>query len=215
MKPSWESCWAAGKGLLALTIIGFIGRRLYADLSSESALELWRRCTNPGLLATAGALYLAGLTFCFILWFCLLRRLGQMPALLPAIRAYFIGLMGKYVPGKAWALLLRGAMIRSRRVDGRIAIATAVYEVLTTMTGGALLAGLVFLCLRSGGVGSVDSATLWRLLRLQESEPTAAQMALVLISFGLALAVGIPLVPAVFDWVIRRLITADHPPSLG
>ena len=48
-------------------------------------------------------------------WYRLLRQLGQRPTALAAVRAYYIGHLGKYLPGKACALLLRATLSAWRR----------------------------------------------------------------------------------------------------
>ena len=49
------------------------------------------------------------------------------------------------MPGKAWALLLRGGLVRGPETRLGVAIITSFYEVLTTMAAGALVAAVVFL----------------------------------------------------------------------
>ena len=43
---------------------------------------------------------------------------GQRPGGMATVRAYYIGQLGKYVPGKAWALLLRSVLIRGPQQHG-------------------------------------------------------------------------------------------------
>ena len=58
---------------------------------------------------------------------------------------YFVSQFGKYVPGKAWVILLRVGMLRHDVRAHPIPVAvTATYETLTSMATGALL-GIVFL----------------------------------------------------------------------
>src|SRR5207247_1142870 len=52
---------------------------------------------------------------------------------------YFASHLGKYVPGKAWALFLRTTIAHAAGVPLGVAAMTSVYETLTTMTAGALL----------------------------------------------------------------------------
>src|SRR5262249_61529487 len=98
---------------------------------------------QPAWLIGAAVLYLAGLGFSMYFWFRLLRALDQQPALPTMIRAYYIGHLGKYVPGKAWSLLLRTTLAGGPRRPASVAALTAVYETLTTMAAGSLLAGLL------------------------------------------------------------------------
>ena len=56
------------------------------------------------------------------------------------IRVYFASQLGKYVPGKAWVLVIRVALCRHRGISHRVLAVTAAYETLTNMAAGALLA---------------------------------------------------------------------------
>jgi uncharacterized membrane protein YbhN (UPF0104 family) len=118
-------------------------------------------------------------------WYRLLRVFGQRPAPVATVRAYYLGHLGKYVPGKAWALLLRGVMVRGPHVELSVAILTAFYEVLTTMAAGALLAVVLF---------------AWE-------PPVDVDLPLNPLLLGAVLAglVGVPLLPGVFNRLVRRL----------
>jgi hypothetical protein len=150
------------------------------------------RARQPGWLALSAVLYVAGLCFCLWFWFHLLRVLGQVPRWPAAIRAYFIGHLGKYVPGKAWALLIRTTLANGPGVRLGVAALTAFYETLTTMAAGALLSAVLFLWFARD-----DGSAFWKALGL------------------LALA-GIPLFPAIFNRIVRRVSTPfmkpDDPP---
>lgn len=143
MKPRWKIwAWRLAKLVLAAAILGGVARQFYRDLQSEELEQLhWR----TGWLVVSALLYLGALTFSALFWRRLLHVFGERPSLFAALRAYFIGHLGKYVPGKAWALLLRGVLVRGPDVRLGVAIITAFYEVLTTMAAGALIAAVVFL----------------------------------------------------------------------
>ena len=46
----------------------------------------------------------------------ILRRFGHTPSVLSILRAYYVGHLGKYVPGKAWALFMRASLIHGAGV---------------------------------------------------------------------------------------------------
>ena len=75
-------------------------------------------------------------------WRELMRALGGRPNFADAARAYYCGSLGKYVPGKAMVLVLRGSLMNGRGCAGRTAAITAAYETLTMM-GTGLLVGLL------------------------------------------------------------------------
>src|SRR5438105_15470856 len=104
MRAYLRKWWPAFKALLAVAILYLIGRRFALDLTNNP--DLWKLSLHPGWMALSGALYVLGLGFCCCYWLRLLHVLGQDPRIPAAVRSYYIGLMGKYLPGKAWALVL-------------------------------------------------------------------------------------------------------------
>src|ERR1700676_4468124 len=128
---------AISKLLLALAIIVAVGRRFYLDLLE---LDLSTLSVRPGWLILSGLFYVLCLGGSAGFWYHLLHVFGQRPPLFTTVRAYYVGQLGKYVPGKAWALLLRSVLVRGPDVHMGIAAVTAFYEVMTTMAAGVLLA---------------------------------------------------------------------------
>src|SRR5262249_44929851 len=154
----------------------------------------------------SGVLYLAGIGLSAVFWIRLLRLLGQHPQPLGAARAYYIGHLGKYIPGKAWALLLRATLARSSGVGAGVAGITAFYEVLATVASGALLAAVLF-CLRGRGAAtSLERWDLWRLLTMQDLEGVVLdRRVFALLALALLVVVGLPIVPWVFNRLVYRL----------
>jgi uncharacterized membrane protein YbhN (UPF0104 family) len=187
--------WPVCKVVLALVILAAVGWHFVRILQDPRLQEvdpehrpawqiiqetLWH--ASPGWLAASALLYLLGLCFYLTFWLLLLRALGQRPAPLPAARAYFAGHLGKYVPGKAWALVLRATLSRTAGVPAGVAALTAVYETLTTMAAGALLAAVVL---------------SWQLAAGSEHQ--------VWLALGLLALAGVPILPGIFNPVVRRL----------
>ncbi|MBI1902643.1 MAG: UPF0104 family protein [Planctomycetia bacterium] len=100
---------------------------------------------SPGWLALAGVLYLAGLAPCALFFRRVLSLLGGSPPLFQALRAYYVGHLGKYVPGKAMVVILRAGLLRVSGVDAAASSVSAVYETLTMMAVGAFLAAAVLI----------------------------------------------------------------------
>jgi uncharacterized membrane protein YbhN (UPF0104 family) len=165
--------------------------------------------------------YLAALALSAVFWGHLLRRLGQPAPAWDVARAYYVSHLGKYLPGKALALVLRGVLVRPAGAHLGLAMLTAFYEVLAGMLGGALLAALLFAAL-DAGEGSAHGEALVALFRLRLPQDrrlddgTAALAALLM-----AVAVGLPLVPRLFNRVARRMVPrvagqdSQPPPRLG
>ena len=146
---SWHRwAWPLAKLLLAAAILGGIGWQFYRDLTKEDAngVPLLRDLHwQPGWLALSALLYLVFLGCSCWYWRRLLLHFGPAPTPLATTRAYFVSQLGKYIPGKAWALLMRGMMVRGPSLRLGLAIITTFYEVLTTMAAGAMLGAAAFL----------------------------------------------------------------------
>src|SRR5689334_4610230 len=131
MRAWLRKSWPYLKALLALAILIAIGRQFVRDLGRA---ELWQQRFHPGWLAASAVLYLLGLAFSAVYWYRLLVVLGQEPSFVATVRAHYIGQMGKYLPGKAWALFLRSNLIRSPTTHVGVAVLTSFYEVFITMS---------------------------------------------------------------------------------
>lgn len=194
------------KTAIILAVLGAVGWRFARDFRDPS---LWQRRLDPGWLVASGVLYLVGIGCSALFWHRLLGATGQNVSVPAALRAYYVGQLGKYVPGKAWALLLRCALVRGQGVRLGAAAATTLYEVLTTMAAGVLLAvGLVIALVSDSAAESG-----WPLLRylfhylFTTGAPKPAALdrsALLILASGLLVIVGLPLLPPLFNRVARR-----------
>jgi uncharacterized membrane protein YbhN (UPF0104 family) len=90
-------------------------------------------------IALSAGLYIAALLPEGLFWHWALRSLGQNVGLFETLRAYYIGHLGKYVPGKAMVIVLRTGLLYGR-VDTGIAVASVFLETLTMMAVGACIA---------------------------------------------------------------------------
>jgi hypothetical protein len=203
MRTWLRKCWPLLKALFTLAVLWFVGRHFARDLRQ---LDLSERSVHFGWLVLSGVLYLAGLGLSAYFWVRLLRMLGQEPDSFQALRAYYLGHLGKYLPLKAWALFLRATLARSEKVRGTVAGLTAFYEVLTTMTSGVLLAALLFGIMGPPSSGPVDWEALRRMVRMEEpGEAGLDSRLLVVLALTLTAVVGLPIIPWVFNHYARRL----------
>src|SRR4051794_25004274 len=127
MQQTLRRCWPALKILFTLAILGLIAWRFARDLSNEP--ELFRRPLALPWLAPAALLYLGGMGLSALYWRRLLLPLGQPAPPAAAFRAYYVSQLGKYVPGKALALVMRAALMRPAGTSAGYAGLTAFYEV--------------------------------------------------------------------------------------
>jgi uncharacterized membrane protein YbhN (UPF0104 family) len=171
-----------GRFVLAAAILGSVGWRFYQDLRDEPLHELTLRWQ---WLVLSAVLYLLALATSAWCWYRLMRYFGERPAVLATVRAYYVGHLGKYIPGKALSLLMRGAMVHGPGVRLSVAILTAFMEVLTTMAAGALCAAVLF---------AVEA-------------PRAAGLPYHPVLLGVVLLglCGVPLLPGVFNRLVGRL----------
>ena len=136
------------KLLIAALILAGIGWQFYRDLTKKDeatgVLILSDLRWQPGWLLLSAVLYLVFLGSSCWYWRRLLLHFGPAPSPLATTRAYFVSQFGKYIPGKAWALLMRGALVQGPNLRLGLAIITTFYEVLTTMAAGAMLGVIAF-----------------------------------------------------------------------
>jgi hypothetical protein len=164
--------------VIVLLVLWGIHRTLDAAASDLQRRQWSLADLRPGWLVASMLLYLAGMAPSGWFWHRVLRALGEDARLGETLRAYYIGHLGKYVPGKALVVILRAGLIGSHRVNPAVAAVSVFYETLTMMAVGACVAGVVL------------AASL------------AQHTWLVALAAVLVVAVGLPTHPAVF----RRLV---------
>jgi uncharacterized membrane protein YbhN (UPF0104 family) len=155
-----------------------------ADRTRSPGQILWDQlcAARPGALIVGGLLYLAGLAFSVAFWLVTLYRVHEPLPWWLAARAYYISQLGKYAfVGKGWALLMRATQSATAGIRPGTAALTGTYEILATMASGSLLAAIVLILQASD-----NRLLLWQALGL------------------LALA-GVPIIPGVFQPVVRRI----------
>ena len=129
--------WPYLKWSFFLILLVFVGRR---------AIELWKFSPPQSIriqgqwLALSGLAYLMGWLPSVWFWRALLKGMQQPLGAWDALRAYYVGHIGKYVPGKAMVLVIRGSMVKGAGVKPLLAGLTAAYETLVFMATGAGLA---------------------------------------------------------------------------
>jgi uncharacterized membrane protein YbhN (UPF0104 family) len=113
----------------------------------QKAFRLWdpallgdRTIAWPWLLAS-GTVYVIGWLPCLLFWRLILRSLGSQPSWSVLLRAYYYGHLGKYVPGKAAAIVIRTSMLKAENVPMSVSMVSVVLETLGTM-GVGLAVGL-------------------------------------------------------------------------
>lgn len=143
-----------------------------------------------GWIAAAGGLYLLGSLPMGLFWIRLMRAMKQKPTTVSAIRAFFIGHLGKYVPGKALVVVLRTSLVKGDNLQ-RSVVATAVFAETLTMVS----------------VGSVYAATL---IGVWFSD----RQLLLWLAIGIALAASVVTLPPVFRTIVLTLKVSRINPEI-
>lgn len=131
---------AAAKVLLVVFVAWFVRATL---------VKAWDQIRHDSLqadfrwLALSTLLYVASLFPAAWFFWLTLRTLHQPVDWQTALRAYCVGHLGKYVPGKAMVVVLRAGMVRGPGVSTPLAAAAVFYETLTMMAVGAFWAAAV------------------------------------------------------------------------
>ena len=142
-RPRWKG--------LTITAIKARGDRgaLGGWASRDPHLEsLARQSTSlhfePAWLVGSGLLYLAGLSAFGRFYERILRCSATPVRLGPALRAYLVSHLGKYVPGKAMVVVIRAGMIVPCGGRASTAAIATFYETLVMMAAGGLIAAAGF-----------------------------------------------------------------------
>ncbi len=139
---------AAAKWALVVAVLWGMHRTIRSALADLEQHQWSAASLSPGWLIVSAVAYLAGVFPQALFWHRLLSLFGQPAPLARTIRAWYVGSLGKYVPGKATVIVLRTALVRSNGVGIAVSTATIFYETLTTMAVGALVAGAILLVMR-------------------------------------------------------------------
>ena len=148
---------------VALALIAAVSYT-FAKLLDSPALKAREFHARWEYLIPAGLLYLMCHTLWGTFWVQLLRGQGVRVSWLAGVRVYFVSQFGKYIPGKAWVILLRVMLLRGRGISPAVIAVTGTYETLTNMAAGAVV-GVCLLPWANVGI-AIDSADGFVLLGL-------------------------------------------------
>ncbi len=166
-----------------LCLVALVAWGIHRTASSAWA-TLHERHWNPSQLRVpwlvlAAVLSVLGMLPPGLFWHHLLGVLGQPAHRGEALRAYYVGHLGKYAPGKAMVIVLRAGLLRAGGTTATAATVAVFYETLTTMAAGMF----------------------WTLAILTLRFPS--HWNLILSAAGLFAVVGLPTVPYVFRRLAR------------
>ena len=133
-----------GVFLVAVLVFGWLGLH---DRLDEVGAAL--RATSAASVIGAVVLVLLGLLATALLWLRLMAALGASLPLREGVATFFVGQLGKYIPGSVWSIGAQAQMAARRAVPSRVTVAAGLlflgYHVTTAVLVGAatlLLGGL-------------------------------------------------------------------------
>lgn len=132
-------------------------------------------------LFAAALIYSLGQLPFGLFWSKILAGLGQRLSLGPVLRAFYIGHLGKYVPGKAMVVVMRTSMLVRQGATAGPAAVSVFYETLSMMAAGAAIATLLILA-------EFSHQRNW-----------------LMGAIAMLVVTGLPIFPPVFEQIIRRL----------
>ena len=113
------------------------GRQIVAELKKLHGREI---NLDLALLFAGALLYTAAMSCFASYWRQTALDMGGRPGSLEVQRAYFASQLGKYIPGKAWVILIRCALLDNQTTTTPVIIASTFYETLAMMAAGSALA---------------------------------------------------------------------------
>jgi len=187
------------KWILFAVVLGYVcyhGYRLWnqSDVRQQplSAAGVW-------WLVASGVVYTLSWLPSIWFWQQLMHALAGRVKFRDGARAYYCGQLGKYIPGKAMVLVIRGAMVKDRGCPALTGTVTAAYETLTMMgTGVAVGAALAPLLFRAWIVERAPWLNLTPLL----------QTVVALFVVTVLVVVSLPLISRMLTWIAAK-VTPD------
>jgi hypothetical protein len=134
---STKSIWLVVKWIIFAIVLGAViwhGCDLWNKLDSRST-QLNLKWT---WLAAATILAIVGWTPSAFYWRWIVGKMGPCPPVAQALRAYYCGTLGKYLPGKAAVIVVRAAMVKSVGIRPGAASLAVLHETFTFMWAGTV-----------------------------------------------------------------------------
>ena len=139
--------WPALKWGMFVLVLIFVSRHgwhLWTGFDQHARPLKW------GWLLLAVATSLAAWIPSLWFWRQLMAALGATAPWPQTARAYYCGHLGKYVPGKGLAIVIRSALLKDCKVPGTTAALTVTIEALTCVWVGLLVAISLYPILKPG-----------------------------------------------------------------
>jgi uncharacterized membrane protein YbhN (UPF0104 family) len=145
----------------AAFVLAAVGLGGYAVVDEWSQVRAGFQDLGAGAVAGALGLALLGLFASMSVWRSLLKSAGSPVPLGPAARIFFVGQVGKYLPGAVWPVLAQMELGQARQVPRRRSASVAVITMLVSLASGLLVAAVA---LAAGLAGSATAGYGWAFL---------------------------------------------------
>lgn len=135
------------KYLIGLVVLAAVGRHV-VEVWGQIPPERYDLTSRPGPFLACVGVYVVGLGVFGLYYGRVLGRATATPISAPAaVRAYLISHLGKYVPGKAFVVIIRAGLSARCGADPAAAAFATLYETLLMMASGGFLAAVGFCAL--------------------------------------------------------------------
>lgn len=168
LEPSLRPTRRAGRWSAAIgALIGLAGATFVVQALYQDRDEIARALSNARPALLLGALVLVGLAMTGIglAWRASVEALGGTLDVVSSLRGYFVGQLGKYLPGGIWAVMGRAEWARGEGVPGSIAYSSVFLSIGSAFLAALMLAAIVLPAAGLVGSGG-DERYLWVLVLL-------------------------------------------------
>lgn len=134
--------------LALLTVLGFVAAYVVANWSEIveqiARLQWWQ-------VGASLVFAIVGLGFAMLAWRSALASLGSTLPIPAAARVYFLGQLGKYVPGSVWPVLAQAEMAKVYGVSRTRAGVASLVHMLASLIVGCIFSAVCLLATSSTG----------------------------------------------------------------
>jgi len=189
--------WRLVQAAAAILVLAFVGRTFARNWAEFHRTPLDLNIRIPGIVAAAVIVWAMYLVL-IAAWRTLLVTWGQRLDFASAARIWSLSSLGKYIPGKVWAIAGMAVMARERGVAAWTATASAVLLQVFALGTGAVVVALT------------GTAVL-------ESRYPEIRLVLGALGVASAAAVGLLLLPGMTRRLLARVLPGQElrPPSAG
>ncbi len=132
--------WRALQFIAGALLVGLAVRAVVLNWQSLRAQSIDWQLSPPWILASVAVVF-ACYAVLIEAWRRVVLSMGERLPFLTATRIWFLASLGKYVPGKVWALAGAAVLAKRAGVDPSVAVAGAVIlQVLALASGAAVVA---------------------------------------------------------------------------